>query len=416
MTPAARARALFAPALALAIGWTTACGDGGGTEPPSHDDDLRARARAVGLAPLPAAPAYPVDNPFVVERVELGRLLFFDPILSGPGDVACSTCHLPRFAFADGRQFAAGAGATGLGPERSTPGPWPLRPMPRNSPTVFNIGHYGRGSTAPSSNGTMFWSGSAFGLEDQVLNPIAADNELRGTTYPKAVAVDSVLARLRTIPAYVEAFRAAFPEVVDAVGGDPRAVVGHGTLRLALAAYLRELRTPASPFDRWMGGDDSALSEGARRGLALFVGDAGCAACHTGPLLSDFRMHVIGGRQEGVGRDTTRNDDLGWGEHGGTPYSFRTPPLRQVALTAPYLHAGTEATLLDLLRFKNAGVSAHPNVPGAALATGVRPLGLHEADLADLAAFLESLTDVVTVQGPLFQAPPTVPSGLEVPR
>jgi cytochrome c peroxidase len=262
----------------------------------------------------------------------------------------------------------------------------------------------------------MFWSGSAFGLEDQVLNPIAADNELRGTTYSKAVAVDSVLVRLRGIEGYVERFRDAFPEVVAAVGPSPEAVIRHSTLRLALAAYIRELRTPDAPLDRWLRGDDAALGAAERRGLELFIDEAGCVACHTGPLLSDFSMHVIGARQEGVGRDTTRNDDLGWGEHGGTPYSFRTPPLRHVAETAPYLHAGTAPTLLDLMKFKNRGRSEHPSVPDDRLSSLVEPLGLSEAQLMDLVAFLEALTDDVSVQGPLFRAPPSVPSGLEPPR
>jgi cytochrome c peroxidase len=407
-----RTACLGVVALALLAG----CGDSATDPPVSSTDDLRAQALAAGLSALPDTPVYPLDNPYVAERVHLGRLLFFDPIMSGPMDVSCSTCHLPRFAFADGRQFAAGAGASGLGPERTVPGPWPLRPMPRNSPTVVNIGHYGRNGPVPTTNGTMFWSGAAFGLEDQVLNPIAADNELRGTTYAKAVAVDSVLVRLRSISEYLDRFRSAFPEVVASVGASAEAVITHGTLRLALAAYLRELRTPSSPFDRWMDGDEVAFSDAQRRGLGLFIGDAGCTSCHTGPLLSDFSMHVIGGRQEGVGRDTTRNDDLGWGEHGGTPYSFRTPPLRQVSETAPYLHAGTAATLEDLLRFKNAGVSEHTSVPASRLSRGVGPLGLTAAQLSDLEAFLESLTDRVSTEGTLFQAPASVPSGLQVPR
>jgi cytochrome c peroxidase len=345
-------------------------------------DDLRDRALAAGLAPLPSTPIYPVDNPFLAEKVELGRLLFFDPILSGPMDVACSTCHLPRFAFADGRQFPSGAGATGLGPERTDPGPPPLRLMERNSPPVFNIGLFGRGSPTPTTNSTMFWSGSAFGLEDQVLNPIAADKELRGMTYAKPVAVDSVLVRLRAVDDYVDRFLVAFPDVAGAVGRDPERLLTHTTLRSALAAYVRELVTPNAPI----------------------------------PVLSDFTMRVIGGAQEGLGRDTTPGDDLGWGEHGGTPYSFRVPPLRQVAETAPYLHAGTEADLMELLRFKNRGVSEHPSVPDSKLDPAVTPLGLSEAQLQDLRAFLAALSDSQTTQDELFHAPATVPSGLTVPK
>lgn len=405
------------PVVAMGV-LLAACGDGGAEPvgPVSEAQELRARALAAGLAPLPEEPVRPVDNPFSAARVTLGRSLFFDPVLSGPMDVACSTCHLPRFGFADGRQFPSGAGGVGLGPDRSDPGPWPLRLMPRNSPPVLNLGLYGRGGVAPSTNGTMFWSGAAFGIEDQVLAPIAQDNELRGLTYGKAEALDSVLARLRTIPGYRAGFGTAFPEVASAAAGDPERLVTAATLRLALAAYLRELVTPRAPLDAFLRGDDEALTPAERRGLDLFVGEAGCVACHRGPLLSDFDMHVLGAAQEGPGRDTTRFDDLGWGEHGGTPYSFRTPPLRQVAETPPYLHAGTAPTLLDVLRFKNRGESEHPRVPASALDTLAGPLGLDEPALRDLEAFLHALTDPTTPSTPAFQPPPAVPSGLEVPR
>ena len=138
--------------------------------------------------------------------------------------------------------------------------------------------------------------------------------------------------------------------------------------------------------------------------------------CHRGPVLSDFTMRVIGGAQEGLGRDTTPGDDLGWGEHGGTPYSFRTAPLRQVALTAPYLHAGTEADIMELLRFKNRGESEHSSVPNSRLDPAVKPLGLSDSQLQDLAVFLQALTDEISIQGKLFQAPAAVPSGLTVPK
>ncbi len=393
-----------------------ACGDSTSEPTPPSEATPRELAVAAGLAPMPALPIRPTENPFSMAKVELGQMLFFDPILSGPQDVACSTCHLPDRAFTDGRQFPSGAGASGLGPDRTDPGPAPLRLMPRNSPTVFNAGIYGRGSPTPTTNGTMFWSGSAFGLEDQVLNPIAADNELRGLTYPKEVAIDSVLARLRGIPAYLNDFMAAFPEVAATAGGSADLLVTHATLRQALAAYIRELVTPESPFDHYMEGDDSALTPAATRGLRLFVGEAGCVSCHTGPMLSDFSMHVIGGAQDGLGRDTTPGDDLGWGEHGGTPYSFRTPPLRFVAQTAPYLHAGTAATLREVIEFKNTGTSAHSSVRAAQLDPAVKPLELTSPQIEDLIAFLNSLSDLTTIEGALFQAPAAVHSGLTIPR
>lgn len=409
--PDAMARAALLLGLALAGCSDAPVGPGAGEEA------LIQAALDAGLEPLPTEPLYPTGNPYNAERVELGRLLFFDPILSGPKDVACSTCHLPRFAFSDRRQFPSGAGAEGLGEDRTDPVPPPLRLMPRNSPTVFNVGLFGRMGPEPSVNGTIFWGGSAFGLEDQVLNPIAADNELRGLTYPKSEAVDSVLARLRAMPAYVDRFAAAYPDLVALYGRDPEQLVRSLTLRRALAAYLRELLTPRTPLDALLQGDAGALTARQKAGLELFIGKAECVACHTGPLLSDFSMHVLGAPQEGLGRDSTPGDDLGWGEVGGTLYAFRTPPLRQVTETAPYLHAGTAETLEQVMRFKNAGVSARPGtVPDAALDPYMHPLGLTAEEIAALVAFMEALTDTVTIEQPLFQAPAQVPSGLEIPK
>jgi cytochrome c peroxidase len=133
-------------------------------------------------------------------------------------------------------------------------------------------------------------------------------------------------------------------------------------------------------------------------------------------MFSDFSMHVLGAPQTGIGRDTTPGDDVGWGEVGGTRYAFRTPPLRQVSLTPPYLHAGTHTTLADVIRFKNAGASAHENVEPTDLDPAVHPLGLTDQEIDDLAAFMESLTDLTTVKSPLFQPPPAVPSNLPIPR
>lgn len=400
--------------ISLALG---ACGgDRPGDGAESSELSLRERALAFGLEPIPPEPPRPPENPLDAERVELGRLLFFDPILSGPQDVACSTCHLPRLAFADGRPLGVGAGGSGLGTERTVPETLDLRPMPRNSPTVLNAGLYGRNGTTPSVNGMMFWAGTAFGLEDQVLNPMTADKELRGLTYAKVHAIDSILAKLRGIDEYLDRFADAFTDIVTVHGKDPGRVITATTLRRALAAYVRELITPDSPFDRYLRGDEAGLSDSQREGLELFIGNAGCVQCHRGPLLSDFQRHVLGTLQEGLGRDTTPGTDIGWGEAGGTRYAFRTPPLRQVELTAPYFHAGTAPTLQAVMRFKNEGMSANPDVANSALDTLVYPLGLSDAEIASLVSFLISLTDSATVQGPLFLPPQRVPSGLEVPR
>lgn len=383
-------------------------------EPP--ENSLLQRALAAGLEPLPEEPLYPIENPYSDDRVELGHLLFFDPILSGTRDVACGSCHLPRFAFGDGRQFPAGAGAAGLGPDRTDPGPPPLRLMPRNSPTMLNVGLHGNMSPEPSLRGTMFWGAGAFGLEDQVLNPIAAETELRGVSYPRAVALDSVIARLRSTPEYLDRFAAAYPERVEVHGRDPERLITQTTMERAVAAYIRQLNTPRAPIDEYLRGNEDALTERQQAGLEIFIGKAGCVACHGGPELSDFKMHVLGAPQEGIGRDTTPGDDLGWGEHGGVPYAFRTAPLRQVAQTAPYFHAGTAKTLREVIEFKNRGESGYARVSEDQLDPKVRPLGLSDAEISDLVAFLHALTDATTIQGPLFQAPARVPSGLAVPR
>ncbi|HET7274862.1 MAG TPA: cytochrome c peroxidase [Longimicrobiaceae bacterium] len=380
------------------------------------EDSLLRRALAAGLKPIPEDPIYPTDNPYQPDRVELGHLLFFDPILSGPQNVACSTCHLPRFAFGDGRQFPAGAGATGLGPDRTDPEPAPLRLMPRNSPPMFNLGIHGNMSPVPSESATMFWGAGAFGLEGQVLGPIAAESELRGVSYPRAVALDSVIARLRANDEYLDRFADAYPRRVDNHGRDPSRLITQTTLERAIAAYLRELLTPNAPIDRFLKGDEGALSEREKAGLELFIGDANCVSCHMGPELSDFSMHVLGTRQEGLGRDTTPGDDLGWGEHGGTPYAFRTAPLRQVAESAPYFHAGTAETLRDVLEFKNQGLSRYSRVTADMLDPKVVPLELSDAEISDLIAFLGALTDTITIKGPLYLAPDRVPSGLKIPK
>ncbi|HEX5435736.1 MAG TPA: cytochrome c peroxidase [Gemmatimonadaceae bacterium] len=400
--------------IAAAAAFVCACSGSDAVQPEDAVQALRSHALAAGLAPMPDAPPRPVDNPYNADRVALGRLLFFDPILSGPRNVACSTCHLPRFAFGDGRQFPVGAGATGLGPARTLPSPPPLRPMPRNAPTVMNVGLFGHLGPDPSVNGTMFWGADAFGLDDQVLGPISNDNEMRGLVYSKIDARDSVLARLRAIPGYVTRFAAAYPDIAHRDGTSPDQLITSTTLRHALAAYLRELVTPHAPLDDFLEGDDHALTAAEQRGMALFIGKANCVACHRGPLLSDFTPHVLGVAQVGLGRDSTPGDDIGWGEHGGTPYAFRTPSLRQVTLTAPYFHDGVATTLQDVLEFKNRGTSAYDRVPASALDPAMHPLGLATSEMTDLLAFFHALTDSVSMQDSLFRAPAAVPSGLAV--
>ena len=386
---------------------------------------MRALVVAMLVVPLTLVPARS-SAPQEITVEELGRLLFWDPILSGGRDVACATCHHPDFAYADGRDLSLGTGAVGLGPARVDPTGGRVPVVRRNSPTVLNVAYNGldrrrrrRGDDAPRTRAEMltvdggrapmFWDSRVRSLEAQALEPLKAFDEMRGDAYPEDVAVDSVVARLRAIPEYVALFESAF---------------GAGTsirpeqLATAIAAFERELVAMSSPFDRFRAGDSTALTPRQRRGMEAFD-DAGCDRCHEGPMFSDFDHHAEGVAEHPL----VAVPDSGRGR-----FEFRTPTLRNVALTAPYMHNGTLATLEDVLRFYDEGRSRNPNVVDRRRRRGDEDgLGggdarrlprlsgrfrgvddMSEGEMADIIAFLEALTD------PTFdrQIPARVPSGL----
>lgn len=391
-----------------------ACADG--PSGPSADDALRER---FGLTPLGETPRAPGD-PRLVARIELGRLLFFDPVLGGEKDVACGTCHHPAFGFADGRQFSAGVSGVGLGPARvvsaSAVTGEPVGLTGRNSPTVLNAAFNAGADGRPSHLGLQFWDGRAVGLEAQARGPLASRTEMAGDAYPGAEAEDSVVMRLRSIAEYVQRFRAAFP--AEAAQQPGAAVITIETYARAVAAYQRELVTHESPFDRYARGDDGALSAQQKLGLELFFTRAKCANCHTGPMFSDFAFRVVGVPQQGVGGRVIAGDDAGREEHTGSAadrYRFRTPTLRNVELTAPYMHDGVFATLEDVVRFyDDGGQPRHAAVSDATIDPLVRdPLNLTAAEIAAVVDFMEALTDPGTGLDPLLLAvPQSVPSGL----
>jgi cytochrome c peroxidase len=409
-----RERRLAGLALLLVAG----CGSGPSAPPgPGPDDELRQRFDLHALEEIP----YPPGGPPSAARIALGRLLFFDPILAGEKDVACATCHHPDLAFADGRQFSAGAGGTGLGPGRaasvSSITGLAIGLEPRNAQTVFNAAFNADAAGSPSHQGLQFWDGRASGLEEQARIPIMSRTEMAGDAYPAEVARDSVVARLRAIAEYVELFREAFPEEAEALpGGD---VVTMDTYGRAVAAYERELVTRNSPFDRYARGDDGALTAQQKMGLELFFTKAVCSSCHGGPMFSDFLFHVLGVPQEGDGKDLLPGDDTGREEHtlnSADRYAFRTPTLRNVELTAPYMHDGAFGTLEDVVRFYDQGASPrHPAVGDALIDPFVRdPLGLTNEEIFAVVAFLKALTDPGSTLDPtLLAVPASVPSGLE---
>lgn len=365
-------------------------------------------------------------SPAIPEE-ELGRLLFWDPVLSGPMDVSCATCHHPDFAYADGRALSLGPGAVGLGPDRIDTADGAIPVAQRNSPTLLNVAYNGldrqrrrrRGGprftplpadfeSVNAERAPMFWDRRARSLETQALLPLTIREEMRGDAYPEEAAVDSVVARLRAIPEYVSLFRDVYGAGTSI---DATQIAG------AIAAFERTLVTRNSPFDRFLAGEEGALTTQQRRGLDEF-NEADCSDCHRGPMLSDFNMHA-----EGV----AENPLLAEPDAGDGRFRFRTPTLRNVAVTAPYMHNGMLGTLEEVLAFYDRGRSENPSVsnrrrrrgdndrrdetpatPGrlSGRFRGVDDMTVQQQE--DIIAFLEALTD------PDFDRtiPARLPSGL----
>ncbi|NCQ29315.1 MAG: cytochrome-c peroxidase [Armatimonadetes bacterium] len=289
---------------------------------------------------LPPAPV-PPGNPQSEAKIQLGKQLYFEKRLSFDNTVSCASCHDPKAGWADPRQFSEGVDHAKGG---------------RNAPTVLNSAHYQ----------FQFWDGRAGSLEKQALGPIQNPVEMK-MTMPLA------LDRLQGIPGYVKAFQEVF-------GGAP----SDETVAKAIAAFERTVISRNSPFDRYLAGDTAAMSPAAVRGMKLFNGKAPCSPCHTGPSFTDSKFHNLGigagATEPDVGRFKVTNNPQDYG-------AFKTPTLRSVALTAPYLHDGSERTLEAVVEFYNRGGNRNPN-----LAPLMLPLRLTQSEKSALVAFLEALT------------------------
>jgi len=240
---------------------------------------------------------YPADNSPSPAKVELGRLLFWDPILSGDRDVACASCHDPAFGYSDGRALSIGTGG---------------QPAARGALTVLDAAWNGWTASTPrpdASQAPMFWDNRARSLEEQARGPISNEAEMRGAAFDERAIFPELVRRLTSIPEYVERFEAAFGSPTI----DDRAIVR------AIATFERTLVTVPS-YERWLAGDESAISDAAKRGVETFR-RVGCSRCHSGPMLSDFTLHKL-----------TRGGE-----------AIRTPSLRNVIRTAPYMHDGRAA-------------------------------------------------------------------------
>jgi len=415
------------PALALSMLLVVGSCSNDKTPPTAPAEDLRVRFNLQTLGPIP----YPPDNPPRQERIALGRMLFFDPILGGERDVACGTCHHPAFGFADSRQFGAGVSGQGLGPSRlnSSSAMAPFADValePRNSPTVLNAAFNADESGFSTHEGFQFMDGRVKSLEVQATKPITSRVEMRGDAYPgtdaeaTAVALDSVLERLRAIQEYVARFQVAFPaEQAEVVAGTRANVLDSSTYARAIGSYERELVTRNSAYDRFVLGDDNALNADQKKGLELFFTKGRCSTCHSGPMFSNYEFIVQGVPQEGTGKVVLPGDDAGREEFTHDPvdrFAFRTLTLRNVALTAPYMHDGVFGTLREVVQFyNNACQPRHPLVSDGMIDQRlVQPLGLTDQEINQVVAFLEALTDPGTALNPvLLTVPASVPSGLE---
>ncbi|MGY3089064.1 cytochrome c peroxidase [Hymenobacter sp. UYAg731] len=347
------------------------------------------------LTALPQVASAPANNPGSPAKIALGRALFWDPVLSGSKDVSCASCHHPASGYADALELSIGSNGQGLGTARHFRAPNDIAFVKRNSPTVLNAAFNGMatdGTTQPAT-AAMFWDLRAQSLETQSLMPVATLEEMRGHQYAEGVALDSVVARLRGIAAYGPLFSAAFAQAT------PITSVNIGK---AIACFERTLVATDAPFDQYMRGDKSALTAQQVQGLNDFV-TSGCAKCHSGPMLSDYQLHVLGVADNG------KNPASDAGANGS--YAFRTPSLRNVALTAPYMHSGTLPNLQAVLNFYDPGrgqaPSANPHVP-----VGQRdPLFPGKvANPQNIIAFLQSLTAASYDR----TVPAAVPSGLAV--
>jgi cytochrome c peroxidase len=282
---------------------------------------------------------FPEDNPYSAAKAELGRMLFFDPILSGSQVRSCGHCHNPGLSWGDGLPQAIGEAKLAL-----------------RSPTLLDI------AWVPQ----LGWDGKFPDLEAVTFGPITGKGNMN---LPEPAVL---IERLTAIPGYVEGFSASFGS-----GGITRR-----NIELALATYQRTIVANEAPFDRWIEGQETAIDAAAVRGFQLFNGKARCAECHSGPSFTDGSFHDIG---------TAQGDDLGRGRlfPGSVKlqHAFKTPTLRDVERRAPYMHGGSVLTLEAVIALYNRGGIERPS-----RSNKIGPLGLTDDEKSDLVGFLRTLS------------------------
>lgn len=299
-----------------------------------------------GYARPVAIPA-PDDNPSTPDKIRLGKMLFFDPRLSRSGAISCASCHNPALGWQDGLALGVGDKGGILG---------------RHTPTILDL----------AWGGPMFWDGRADGLEAQAVGPMMSDKEMGGSEA-------AVIKLITAVPGYRDGLKQAFPDSGASVT----------SVAKAISAYERTLVSGVAPFDRWIGGDSTAISTEAKRGFVVFNTKGNCAACHSSWRFTDDGFHDIGvpGNDPGRGKFMPGITVL--------DHAFKTPTLRNVAERAPYMHDGSMPTLEAVIDHYDHGFVRRPS-----LSDDVRPLHLTDQDKSDLVAFLRTLTstdDAVSV-------------------
>jgi cytochrome c peroxidase len=296
----------------------------------------------LGLPPLPI----PDDNPMTVEKIELGKLLYFDKRLSADGTISCATCHDPQMAWAEDTPTSTGIGG---------------QVGDKNSPTVINAAY------AP----VQFWDGRASSLEEQALGPIENPIEM-GHDLKELVPQ---LNKIEDIPGYRQRFQEVFNSEVTSEG-----------MAKAIAAFERTILSGNSPYDQYQAGDESAMTEAQQRGMRTFE-DIGCSSCHASPLFSNYKFYNAGIGMDkdppDEGRMAVTGDERDLGK-------FRVPSLREVANTAPYFHDGSVATLEEAVALMTRGGIDNPNL--SPLLRGIGTREVSDQEIADVVEFLKALS------------------------
>lgn len=305
----------------------------------AHAAEIKSREEWKKEYVRPTEVPFPEDNPFTTVKADLGRTLFFDPRLSGSNYISCGTCHNPSFAWGDGLPKGIGHAMTILG---------------RRTPTILNL----------AWSEQLMWDGRADSLEEQATGPMEASVEMNQQ-------MGAIVAELQAIPEYKTLFKVSF--------GDEGITVPN--IAKALATYERTIVSGIAPFDRWVAGDEVAISESAKRGFDLFNNKANCVACHSGWNFTDDSFHDIGLPDTDIGRGKQLpNIEV-------MKHAFKVPTLRNAVERAPYMHDGSLKNLFSVVAHYNSEFTKRPS-----LSSEVFKLKLSDKEQGDLVAFMKTLS------------------------